>query len=346
MAAGCRRPRSIRLASRFCIRRQLPHPMRLRVAFAGTPAFAVPPLAALHAAHEVVGVLTQPDRPAGRGRELSVSPVKRLASQLGLPILQPATLRGDRQALAATLAQLSEWQPDVMVVVAYGLILPHEVLALPRLGCLNIHASLLPRWRGAAPIQRAILAGDAETGVCIMQMDEGLDTGAVLNCARTGIGPETTAASLHDVLADLGARQILVALDGLAAGTLQAQAQPETGVSYARKLSKPEGMIDWRRTAADIDRQIRAFNPWPTAQTRLHGEPVKLLRSRGTAQIAAPAGAEPGTMLGLDGDALLVACGQGVLQVLELQRAGRKPVAARDFHNALRIPAGGQVKFG
>jgi methionyl-tRNA formyltransferase len=205
---------------------------------------------------------------------------------------------------------------------------------------------LLPRWRGAAPIQRAILAGDTETGVCIMQMDEGLDTGAVLSCARTGIGPETTAASLHDVLADLGAQQILVALAGLAAGTLRPTPQPQSGVSYAEKLSKAEGVVDWRCPAADIDRRIRAFNPWPTAQTRLDGEAVKLLRSRANARMAPPADAEPGTMLGLDGDALLVACGQGVLQLLELQRAGRKPVAARDFHNALRMPAGGQVRFG
>ena len=318
--------------------------MSLRVVFAGTPAFAVPPLRALHSRHQVAGVLTQPDRPAGRGRELAASPVKQVAVELGLPVVQPVTLRGDPAALAATLAQLSCWRPDVMVVVAYGLILPREVLELPRLGCLNIHASLLPRWRGAAPIQRAILAGDAETGVCIMQMDEGLDTGPVLKCAAMPIGAEVTAATLHDEMAELGAVQLLAALDGLVAGTLLATSQPATGVTYAQKLSKAESDIDWRRSAVEIDRQIRAFNPWPVAQARLDGEVVKLLRSRLGAG-PAPAGAAPGAVLGLKGDALEIACGEGVLQVLETQRAGRKPVAARDFHNALRLPAGAQAVF-
>jgi methionyl-tRNA formyltransferase len=309
--------------------------MKLRVVFAGTPAFAVPALHALIAAHEVVGVLTQPDRPAGRGRALGASPVKQAALQAGLPVAQPTRLRGDELALRATLQQLSQWQPDVMVVVAYGLILPRAVLELPRLGCLNIHASLLPRWRGAAPIQRAILAGDAETGVSIMQMDEGLDTGGVLTAARMAIGPATTAAELHDALAQLGAQQILVALDGVARGTLVARAQPAAGVTYAEKLSRAEARIDWYRPAHEIDRQVRAFNPWPTAETTLQGEPVKLLRS-----VVAGVGGNgnattPGGLLGLAGNALEVACGSGVLQVLELQRAGRKAVAARDFMNAL-----------
>jgi methionyl-tRNA formyltransferase len=317
--------------------------MSLRVVFAGTPAFAVPPLRALHAEHHVAGVLTQPDRPAGRGRAVAASPVKQVALELGVPLAQPERLRGDGQALAATLAQLSAWRPDVMVVVAYGLIMPPEVLALPRLGCLNIHASLLPRWRGAAPIQRAILAGDAETGVCIMQMDEGLDTGAVLTRARAPIGAETTAADLQDELAGLGATQILVALAGLAAGTLNAAPQPQAGVTYAHKLSKAECDIDWRRTAVQIDRQIRAFNPWPVAQARLDGDVVKLLRSRCEPRTAPQAG--PGTLLGLNRDALEIACGEGVLQVLELQRAGRKPVGARDFLNALQARAGAQVTF-
>jgi methionyl-tRNA formyltransferase len=317
--------------------------MTLRVAFAGTPAFAVPSLRALQAQHMVVGVLTQPDRPAGRGRELAASPVKQVALELGLPVLQPVRLRGDPQALDATLAQLSAWRADVLVVVAYGLILPREVLQLPRLGCLNIHASLLPRWRGAAPIQRAILAGDATTGICIMQMDEGLDTGAVLATASIPIGSETTAAQLHDQLAALGAEQILLALAGLEAGTSRAVPQPQTGVSYAQKLAKAESAIDWRRGAADIDRQIRAFNPWPTAETHLDGETVKLLRSRFVAQNGTISA--PGTLLGLNEDALQVACGEGVLQVLELQRAGRKPVAARDFFNALRLAPGVQAVF-
>ncbi len=198
--------------------------MSLRVAFAGTPAFAVPPLHALHAHHQVVGVLTQPDRPAGRGRELAASPVKQAAQALGLPVLQPRGCVVTRQRLQATLAQLSAWRPDVMVVVAYGLILPRELLQLPRFGCLNIHASLLPRWRGAAPIQRAILAGDCRRPAsAIMQMDEGLDTGAVLASERLAIGAETTAAQLHDQLAELGAQQVLRALAGLAAGTATAR---------------------------------------------------------------------------------------------------------------------------
>jgi methionyl-tRNA formyltransferase len=310
--------------------------MKLRVVFAGTPAFAVPALRALVANHDVTGVLTQPDRPAGRGRALSASPVKLAALEAGLPVVQPARLRGDAAGLEATLEQLRQWRPDVMVVVAYGLILPREVLQLPRLGCLNIHASLLPRWRGAAPIQRAILAGDAETGVSIMQMEEGLDTGAVLCQARIPIGPATTSAELHDALAGLGAQQILLALDGVARGTLVARAQPAAGVTYAQKLSRSEARIDWNRPAQEIDRQVRAFNPWPTAQTTLQGEPVKLLRSVAPDAHAGRDGASPGGMLGLAGSALEVACGSGVLQVLELQRAGRKPVAARDFVNALQ----------
>lgn len=319
--------------------------MSLRVVFAGTPAFAVPPLRALHAGHQLVGVLTQPDRPAGRGRALAASAVKQVALELDLPVVQPARLCGDPQALAVTLEQLASWQPDVMVVVAYGLMLPREVLELPRLGCLNIHASLLPRWRGAAPIQRAILAGDSQTGVCIMQMDEGLDTGAIWARARVPIGAQATAATLRDELSELGARQLLAALAGLAAGTLTAQPQPATAVTYAHKLSKAEASIDWRSAASGIDRQIRAFNPWPVAQTLLNGEVVKLLRSRPGTRSALQADAAPGALLGLVGDALEIACGEGVLQVLELQRAGRKPVAARDFHNALRLPAGSQAVF-
>ncbi len=313
--------------------------MTLRVVFAGTPAFAVPPLRALLGAHDVVGVMTQPDRPAGRGRALAASPVKQVAVEHAVPVSQPARLRGDAAALDATLAQLSAWRPDVMVVVAYGLILPRAVLDLPRLGCLNIHASLLPRWRGAAPIQRAIHAGDAETGVCIMQMDEGLDTGAVLSRARTPIGAETTSAALHDTLSEQGAAQILLALDGVANGTLRAEPQSTHGITYAEKLSRSESRIVWGNAAAAIDRQIRAFNPWPSAEGLLDGEPVKFWRSRVGGVAAAPADAAAGTLLGLDGDALQIACGEGVLQVLELQRAGRKAVGARDFVNALRHDA-------
>ncbi|HWL63128.1 MAG TPA: methionyl-tRNA formyltransferase [Steroidobacteraceae bacterium] len=310
--------------------------MKLRVAFAGTPAFAVPALRALREAHDVVGVLTQPDRPAGRGRALTASAVKQAALEMGVPVSQPLKLRGADTQLEETLTLLRErWRPDVMVVVAYGLILPRVLLELPRLGCLNIHASLLPRWRGAAPIQRAILAGDAQTGVSIMQMDEGLDTGAVLCEARIGIGAEMTSASLHDELAGLGAQQILVALEGLSQATLVARPQPAQGVTYAEKLSKAEARIDWSGSAADIDRRVRAFNPWPVAETRLGEEPVKLWRSRVDAARVAPAGVAAGSVLGVAGDALEVACGTGVLQVLELQRAGRRAVGARDFANAL-----------
>jgi methionyl-tRNA formyltransferase len=223
------------------------------------------------------------------------------------------------------------------------LILPREVLQLPRLGCLNIHASLLPRWRGAAPIQRAIQDGDAVTGVCIMQMDEGLDTGPVLCEAQLPITADATAASLQDELAQLGAAQILAALDSLSAGTAQAQPQRSTGATYAAKLSKADARIDWQQGAVQIDRQIRAFNPWPVAQCLLQGEPVKLLRSRATGEGGATA--QPGTVLGLRDDALVVACGNGVLLVLELQRAGRKPVLARDFFNASQAPGGLPLVF-
>ncbi len=314
--------------------------MRLRVVFAGTPAFAVPALRALAGVHQIVGVLTQPDRPAGRGRALMASPVKQAALELGVPVAQPPQLRGDSADATAGLATLRSWQPDVMVVVAYGLILPPDVLTLPRLGCLNIHASLLPRWRGAAPIQRAILAGDAHTGISIMQMDAGLDTGAVLCTERIAIGAQTTSAQLHDELARAGARQILHALDGLARGTLVATPQPQEGVTYAQKLTKSEARIDWNLPARQIDRQVRAFNPWPSAQTTLGGEPIKLWRSRVAARVASDVEATdvPGTLLGAAGDALQVKCGEGVLEVTELQRAGRKAVPARDFINAL--PAG------
>ena len=316
--------------------------MKLRVVFAGTPAFAVPALAALAAKHMVAGVMTQPDRPAGRGRQLTASPVAQFAISHALPLIQPQRLRGDAAALAATLAQLEDWNPDVIVVVAYGLILPREVLTLPRLGCLNIHASLLPRWRGAAPIQRAVQAGDATTGVSIMQMDEGLDTGAVLAERPLAIAADDTAGTLHDRLAQSGATLLLEVLDALQAGTATARVQPADGVSYAAKLGKSEARIDWHSAAAQIDRQIRAFNPWPVAETRLHGESVKMLMSR-VAQASVAGIHSPGTVLGLHGDALQIACGEGVLEVLQLQRAGRRPVTAREFLNAGRGDAAALV---
>jgi methionyl-tRNA formyltransferase len=305
------------------------------VAFAGTPQFAVPALQALLAsAHRVVGVLTQPDRPQGRGRQLLPSPVKALASCAGLTVSQPSTLStGAAQNAIAALAA------DVMVVVAYGQLLPREVLRLPRLGCVNIHASLLPRWRGAAPIQRAILAGDATTGVTLMQMDEGLDTGGMLAVHSVPIGARDTSASLHATLAALGAQALLEVLAGLSAGTLRARAQPAAGVTYAAKISKAEARIDWRTPAAVISAQVRAFNPWPVAETVFAGERLRI-HEAGTGHGAVAPTAAPGAWLGLAGDALRVACGSGELWVTQLQRAGRKVVTAREFVNSAGAAAG------
>jgi len=303
----------------------------LRIAFAGTPQFALPALRALLASrHQVVGVLTQPDRPAGRGRELRASPIKLLATEHGLPVAQPATLK-----TAEGRAALHGWAPELMVVVAYGLILPKPVLMLPRMGCLNIHGSLLPRWRGAAPIQRAVLAGDAETGISIMQLDEGLDTGPVLLERRRPIGLHDTAGDLHDALSELGAAALLEAIDGLVTGELLPRAQPAEGVTHAAKIEKSEARIDWSATATQIDRRIRAFNPWPVAETRLAGEGLRLLRS--SVADAQAREAAPGTVLGLADDGLRVACGAGVIAISELQRAGKRPVSARDFANAVRL---------
>jgi methionyl-tRNA formyltransferase len=303
----------------------------LRIAFAGTPHFALPALRALLATpHRLVGVLTQPDRPAGRGRELRASPVKLLATEHGLPVAQPATLK-----TAEGRAALESWQPDLLVVVAYGLLLPGAVLRLPRLGCLNIHGSLLPRWRGAAPIHRALLAGDTQTGVTIMQLDEGLDTGPTLLERSRPIGAHETAGDLHDALAELGAAALIEAIDGLASGALQPRAQPAEGITYAAKVEKSEASIDWNLPVAELDRKIRAFNPWPIAETRFVGETLRIWRAS-IADASTGAGA-PGTLLGMGADGLHVACGQGVLAISELQRAGKKPVSARDFANAVRI---------
>jgi methionyl-tRNA formyltransferase len=316
--------------------------LSLRVVFAGTPEFAVPALRAIGQHHALVGVLTQPDRPAGRGRSLTASPVKQAALALGLPVAQPAGLKAAHADAAAARACLADWRPDVMVVVAYGLLLPADVLALPRLGCINIHASLLPRWRGAAPIQRAIEAGDDESGVAIMHMDVGLDTGPVLREARLPIGPEVVAGELHDALARLGAELVVQVLDELEAGRATSQAQPQSGVTYAAKLDKAEATIDWQAGVATLDRRIRAFNPWPCAQASLQGEAVKFWRSRVLSQDVLPE-APPGTVLGLRDGALAVACRDGVLGVLELQRAGRRRVAAADFLNA--AGAAGALRF-
>ena len=310
----------------------------LRIAFAGTPHFALPALRSLLAStHRVVGVMTQPDRPAGRGQKLRQSPVKLLASGVpALPVAQPATLKSPEGR-----AELEAWSPDVLVVVAYGLILPPLALAIPRLGCVNIHGSLLPRWRGAAPIQRAILAGDAETGVTIMQLDAGLDTGPMLIERRRPIGTRDTAGDLHDVLAELGAAALIEALDGIAAGTLKSRPQPTQGATYAPKIDKAEARIDWKKSANELDRQVRAFNPWPVAETEFTGENLRVLR----ASVADPSDhdAVPGTLLGLADDGLRVACGEGVLAIRELQRAGKRPVSARDFANAVRLAG---LRFG
>jgi methionyl-tRNA formyltransferase len=311
----------------------------LRIAFAGTPHFALPALRALLASeHRVVGVLTQPDRPAGRGLDLRASPVKLLASttQPTLPISQTPTLKSPEGRAA-----LAEWAPELLVVVAYGLILPPAVLAMPRLGCLNIHGSLLPRWRGAAPIQRALLAGDTETGVTIMQLDEGLDTGPILLERRRPIGTHETAGDLHDALAELGAAALLEAIEGLAAGKIEPRPQPAAGATYAPKIDKAEARIDWNAPAADLDRQIRAFNPWPIAETRFAGDSLRLMRA--SVVDAAAQEAAPGTVLGIADDGLRVACGRGVLAVRELQRPGKRPTSARDFANAVRLTG---LRFG
>jgi methionyl-tRNA formyltransferase len=338
----------------------------LRIAFAGTPEFALPALHALaDSGHELVGVLTQPDRPRGRGRLVTPSPVKRAALARGLPISQPATL-----ATAADRSALDAWWPDVLVVVAYGLILPASILELPRLGCLNIHASLLPRWRGAAPIQRAILAGDTETGVSIMRMDAGLDTGPVLIERRVPIERTATSGTLHDRLAALGAEALLDALRGIEAGTIRPRPQSAEGVTYAAKITKAEARIDWRASALAIERQIRAFNPWPIAETRVAGEPLRILAAQAgdgapretaahgetqvpraidmspTAAVRGPAASAelPGTIVAVERGAILVRCGQGTLAVTELQRPGRNPQPADAFVNAVRLAPGQRLE--
>jgi methionyl-tRNA formyltransferase len=304
-------------------------PTALRVAFAGTPAFAARALMAIHASPCVVPlVLTQPDRPAGRGLKLQASSVKQFAQHHGLRVIQPQGLRLEgRHADDAQAAReaLRDARPDVMVVAAYGLMLPPWLLALPRLGCLNIHASLLPRWRGAAPIQRAIEAGDAQTGVTIMQMDAGLDTGDMLLVGSEPIHADDTSASLHERLAALGARLVVQALADAARGALAPTPQPAEGLTYAHKLAKSEAAIDWRRPAVEIERRLRAFDPQPGCHFEWAGETVKLWRASAGASFEAP----PGTF-DVGATQLRVACGDGALDLLELQRPGgrRLPVAS------------------
>ena len=317
----------------------------LRVAFAGTPVFAREALAAIAAAgHEVPLVLTQPDRPAGRGMKLQASPVKQFAVANGVPVAQPRGLRLDgRYADDAAVARdaLAAARPDVMVVAAYGLILPPWVLELPRFGCLNIHASLLPRWRGAAPIQRAIEAGDAETGVTIMQMDAGLDTGDMLLAEAVPIGADDTAGTLHDRLAALGARLVVRALDGLAAGTLVRTPQPAEGVTYAPKIDKAEAAVDWHDDAARLERRARAFDPSPGLHVDLSGETVKLWRAAVRTD-ATPA--PPGTVLAAGDGRLTVACGRDALDLLELQRLGGRRVDVRAFLQGRSVAVGTRLR--
>lgn len=302
--------------------------MALRLIFAGTPDFAVPSLRAAAERGEVVAVYTQPDRPAGRGRLPTPSPVKQAASALGIPVFQPVDFRSPE-----TLETLRGHQADLMLVVAYGLILPTAVLNTPRLGCWNVHASLLPRWRGAAPIQRAIEAGDAKTGVCLMQMEKGLDTGPVLLKLGTDIASDETGGSLHDRLSLLGAEVLADGLKLARVGLhLQAEPQPADGATYAKKIEKAEAVIDWRQSARSLSDKIRAFNPWPVAETELQGERVRVYRA--VALPEANDGAAPGTVLSASKDGIDVACGEGVLRLLSVQRDGGRVLSAADYLNA------------
>jgi methionyl-tRNA formyltransferase len=285
----------------------------MRLVFAGTPDFAVPSLdALLRHEHEILAVYTQPDRPAGRGRQAKASPVKQCALAHELPVRQPANLGADEVDALRALA------PDAMIVVAYGLILPPAILEIPRFGCINVHASLLPRWRGAAPIQRAIEAGDARTGVTIMQMDAGLDTGGMLLQRDTLINRDDTGGSLHDRLAELGAEALIQALDGIAQGTLTPRPQDESAASYAAKLSKQEGTIDWNQPAERLARRVRAFNPWPATNCQWGGRRLRIL----AAHAEAGDGASPGMVLTASADGIRVATGDGVLVLTRLQAEG------------------------
>ncbi len=299
----------------------------LRIIFAGTPDFAAKHLSALlNSAHEVIAVYTQPDRPAGRGKKLKPSDVKQLALTSDIPVYQPKTLRDEtvQQELAALNA-------DLMIVVAYGLILPQAVLDTPRLGCINVHGSLLPRWRGAAPIQRAIWAGDAETGVTIMQMDIGLDTGAMLHKVTCPIAADETSASLYDKLAVLGPQGLIETLEQISAQTAVAQVQDDAQANYAAKLSKEEANIDWAQSAVAIERQIRAFNPWPVSYTQIAEQNVKIWQA---SVIDTATDAQPGTVIAATKQGIQVATGEGILNLLNLQLAGKKAMPVQDILNA------------
>lgn len=319
-------------------------PRPLRVAFAGTPAFAAIALQAIgDAGYPIPLVLTQLDRPAGRGLKLQPSPVKALAVARGWPLAQPRGLRLDGRwadDAAAARAALAAAQPDVLVVAAYGLILPRWVLELPRLGCLNIHASLLPRWRGAAPIQRAIEAGDTETGITLMQMDEGLDTGDIVAMEALPIGAHESAGALHDRLAELGARLVVQALQAAEAGPLPRRPQPTQGVTYAHKIDKAEAVLDWSASAALLARRVRAFDPVPGAMTTLEGAPFKVWAAYAEPDPAGAPSAAPGTVLAADTTGLRVQTGAGVLVLTEVQRAGGRRLAVRDFLRGTPVAVG------
>ena len=297
----------------------------MRVAFMGTPEFSVPALSALiEAGHEIACVYSQPPRPAGRGHKRRLSPIQELAESLDLDARQPSSL-GEKTVQAEFLSL----NADVAVVVAYGLILPKPILSAPRLGCLNIHASLLPRWRGAAPIQRAILAGESETGITIMQIDDGLDTGPILAVERVPITKKTTASNLHDELANIGARLIVEVLsDDLPSPV----SQPEEGVTYAQKLDRAEGRIDWTRTSSEIDRRVRALNPWPGVWCELNSERLQILSVK-----PVNGSGVPGTVIA---EPLIVACGEGALQIDQVQRAGRSKMPTADFVRGYPVPIG------
>lgn len=301
----------------------------MRIVFAGTPDFAVPCLQAAARHNEVVAVYTQPDRPAGRGRGLTASPVKQAALERGLPVYQPLSLRDP-----AAQAELAALQPDLLVVVAYGLILPQAVLDIPTHGCWNVHASLLPRWRGAAPIQRAIQAGDSHSGVCLMQMEAGLDTGPVLLEQSLELAADETGGSLHDKLAALGAQVLADGLGLLRAGLRPvARPQPAEGVEYAHKLDKAEARLQWSEDAQVLERQVRAFNPWPVAEAQLQGERVRIHAAQA---IPGVPGIPVGSVLAATKAGIDIACGKGALRLLVVQREGGKPVAAVDYLNARR----------
>ena len=299
------------------------------VIFAGTPDFAVASLKALvESGITPIAVLTQPDRPAGRGKRLSASPVKQFAEDLGIPVLQPGTLRD-----TSVVAELEAMQPDLMVVTAYGLLLPQNVLDIPRAGCVNVHASLLPRWRGAAPIQAALLAGDEETGVCLMSIEAGLDTGPVYSSDAITINDDETAGELHDRLAKLGGRVLAQHVKEIAAGKLEAIAQDDSRATYAGKIATADAAIDWRRSARDIDRQVRAFNPVPGAWFMHGDERIKCWRAKAVAGVDAP----PGTVVAASQEGVVVACGDGALSIESLQRPGKRIITAGEFANQVDL---------